>query len=407
MIGIIYAIFIAAIMVGNGIYFGPCTIRQYCAIILFIYLYFNWSNIKGFSQIMPFYAMFIVLYGISALLENNIQSFIRQLVALYGVALLGYYNTILILKRYYTFNYFLNSFIVVGIINSIVTILQYLGIKYGYLIGAIFVDMNDEVKVAQLTRMMQGNHSNLMGIMGDIVYNGYYSMILPFFLLFRFRHLNWMVKYALLFLSLMSLFMVGERSCFGITLILLMYYLYIEFRNSLLFYFLCLFAFSGLFWLVSDIINSDIVQSSRWIGGDSGVRENINKEILPFIIEHFFLGGQKAFLRLTGFPPHNVIASGFIYSGILGGMCIVYILMKQVMIAYTLLKKHKNILITLAFMSYTLNGFFHNPAIVTGDAMVWIMWGMVYFSYKNHRKSIIKSNKCGSISFNLGHSTSI
>ncbi|MBD5356432.1 MAG: hypothetical protein HDR88_05435 [Bacteroides sp.] len=312
----------------------------------------------------------------------------RQLIALYLVSIVGYLSTIIILKKYNTLNYFLDSFIIVGLINCSITILQYFGIGISYVIGGIFVDLNDPVKVAQLTRIMDGDHSNLMGIMGDIVYNGYYSMILPFILLIRLKNKNSIVQIISVLISLISLFMVGERSCFGITLLLLSLYIYREYRKTILFKITCVGIFISLLFFISDFIGSDIIQESRWVGEKSTVRDDINSAILPFIFSHLLFGGLASFIKLTHFPPHNVIASGFIYAGIIGGSCIIYILFRQAEITYRLIKRHQNMLISLAFAAYTLNGLFHNPAIVTGDAMVWILWGMVIYSYKTYRYKI-------------------
>ena len=76
--------------------------------------------------------------------------------------------------------------------------------------------------------------------------------------------------------------------------------------------------------------------------------------------------------------------------------------MNQAKISTYLLKRKANLLITLAFIAYTLNGFFHNPAIVTGDAMVWILWGMVVYSYKSYK---IKTNGKKRLSFNIRNHT--
>ena len=202
--------------------------------------------------------------------------------------------------------------------------------------------------------------------------------------------------------------MVGERSCFGITVLLLLWYLYSEVRHTPSFYLSCLVAFAISMWYMSDFINSDAIQSSRWVGEDSGVRDNLQKAILPFIFDHFLFGGLKDFIKLTKFPPHNVVASGFIYAGFIGGICVISILLKQAQISYFLIRNKKNVLLSLSFVAYTLNGFFHNPAIVTGDAMVWILWGIVIYSYKtrksNKRIYIDEKTTTGTqLSFNLNN----
>ena len=371
-------------MVGNGIYFGPCTIRQYCAVFFFMYVCLNWKKTKGYSKLLLPYSLFVFLYGISSCVENNFAAYFRQFIAYYAVSIVAYFSTIIITEKYKSYRFFLDSFIVVGLLNAIVNILQYLNSPIGHLLGGVFVDINDEVKMSQFTHMINGDSAYHIGIMGDIVYNGYYSMILPFLLLLKAKHRNATIQIGLVLFSLISLFTVGERSCLGITVMLLVVYMFFKYRKSPIFYIVCFGLLLCVVIGISAIISSDVFQESRWAErGTDDVRDNINRSTIPFILNHLLLGDLQGFIKLTDFPPHNVIASGFIYAGILGGICILYMLVHQAKVSLHLLKKnHYGILIVLAFISYTLNGLFHNPAIVTGDVMVWILWGMVMWSYK-------------------------
>lgn len=298
------------------------------------------------------------------------------------------------MEKYKSYRFFLDSFIVVGLLNAIVNILQYLNSPIGHLLGSAFVDINDEVKMSQFTRMINGDSAYHMGIMGDIVYNGYYSMVLPFLLLLKAKHMNATIQIGLVLFSLISLFTVGERSCLGITVMLLVVYMFFKYHKSPIFYIVCFGLLLCIVMGISATISSDVFQESRWSErGTDDVRDNINRSAIPFILNHLLLGDLQGFIKLTDFPPHNVIASGFIYAGIFGGVCVLYILAYQAKLSLHSLKNHQNTLLTLAFVSYTLNGFFHNPAIVTGDVMVWFLWGMVMYFYKQHKKACIKYDK--------------
>lgn len=343
---ILYMIFIASIMVGNGLYFGPCTIRQYCAIFFFIYLIHTVVGKKQYlfnkySQLVIPYLIFILLYGVSSILSGSFIVYLKQLIALYTVAILAYYSTIIITNKYHTLNFFLNSFIFVGLINAIVNIMQYFGMSIGYTVGALFIDLNDLSKFAQFQHMIQGDRANTFGIMGDIVYNGYYSMILPFALLMRYQNKNDIFKLSIVAFSLISLFVVGERSSFGITFILLVYYLFKRYKKSPILVFAVIILFSLALFYIADFINSDIIQDSRWISSESNIRDNINNAILPFISNNLIIGNLAGFIKLTGFPPHNVIASGFIYAGLIGGCIVIYILGIQMLKSMQVLKSKK------------------------------------------------------------------
>lgn len=397
---ILYMIFVASIMVGNGIYFGPCTIRQYCAIYFVIYIFYNIlfckkQNIGDYSRLIIPYIVFITLYGISSYLNGSFSIYIKQVIALYLVAITAYYTTIIIINKYHSYDLFLKSFIIVGLINATVNIMQYFGINIGFMAGEIFIDFNELTNLSHFQRLVEGDNTYTFGIMGDIVYNGYYSMILPFVLLIKYKNRNILFKYVIVIFALFSLFVVGERSSFGITLILLIYYLYKRIKKSPLFIFVIIIVSTLIIFYISDFLNSEIIQNSRWVTTEGNVREGINNAIIPFIDNFFLIGNRVEFIKLTGWPPHNVIASGFIYAGFFGGCIILYILIVQILKSIKVIKSNQHILITLAFLAYTFNGFFHNPAIVTGDVMIWILWGIVYCSYKslNNKKNTIYVSK--------------
>lgn len=405
MIKFIYTAFIAAIQVGNSIYFGPCTIRQYCAILLFGYCLLNTHKLSKYSRLIPFYLGFIILYGVSCLFENSVTSFLRSFIGLYLVSIVGYFSTTLLVSNGNKLKYFCDSFILVGFINAIVTIFQYVGNPIALVAGSLFVNLEDPVKEAQFISMVNGNSQNMMGLMGDAVYNGYYSMILPFIVIQRFNKSN-KLQWSLIVISLVSLFFVGERSCFGITFLLLMYYIFKKNKSNPTFYLFLVTVVLFLLYFSIEFYNSDVIQNSRFITHNDDARNRINDSIIGYIFSHLLVGGLQGFINLTGFPPHNVIASGFIYSGLVGGCLILYILFTQARVSLSLIRINCDLPIVLAFYAYTLNGFFHNPAIVTGDAMVWILWGMVYVNYlKNSKKNGISSNisnhtgvQCGEVS---------
>lgn len=402
---VIYSIFISSIMVGNGIYIGPATLRQYCSILLFLYLCSNLWIVKRNSKLMVVYVVYILLYGISSLLNDGLTLFVKQFIAQYLVSIVAYYTSLIIFNKCKNFNYIIWPIIIIGIINSIVNLMQYYGNSMAIALGAIFVDMDNESQVAKFTHLLNGTSGNTFGIMGDIVYNSYYSMIVPFFILMKFK--NKIILSGLLALTIFSLFTIGERSPFGITVLLLVGYLYIQKRNSPVFWIIAVVGLIVASISVVDLLSSDIIQNSRFVTAEDGMRKEINSSIISFILSNFIIGGFVKFVATVGMPPHNVIASGFIYAGFLGGFIILYILIKQASICLAIYKYKNGILYSLPFIAYTLNGFFHNPAIVTGDAMVWILWAMTYHSYKHavtYNKFKYVRNK---VSFNFSNCSDI
>lgn len=58
---------------------------------------------------------------------------------------------------------------------------------------------------------------------------------------------------------------------------------------------------------------------------------------------------------------------------------------KQIKIALSITRNNRSILICYTFLAYTLNSQLHNDSILTGDAIVWMLWGMVLAIYMNQK----------------------
>ena len=96
-------------------------------------------------------------------------------------------------------------------------------------------------------------------------------------------------------------------------------------------------------------------------------------------------------------PPHNIIFNAFVYGGIISFITICYILKLQFTtfcVIFQNIQLRNNIFFTTsicALVAFTINGFFHNQSIVTGELMPWILWSIIYSIYHMHVCDIQKT----------------
>ena len=137
----------------------------------------------------------------------------------------------------------------------------------------------------------------------------------------------------------------------------------------------------GLYLLLPLI--SEYIGKSRFVDHDNSIREYLFSNTLNFISEHPFLGGMSSFVRMNGFPPHNIFLNAFVEAGICGFILSLCIYIKQMKTSFKLNNARRVSLIAFAFIAYMLNSLLHNDSILSGDVVAWILWAMVFSLSKN------------------------
>ena len=383
-----YILFLFSVIFGGTVYVGFATPRQYMTIVMSLYCLFSLNYIlKNTGKMIKAYLLFILFYGISCFLEDQTELFVRNFISKYSVAIIGYFVTLLSYDKYKSFKYIIAVFFVSGLVNAIITTLQYFGNETASNIGVLFIDMNSEANERMFEFMVnqeKGRYS--FGLLGDIVLNGYFSILLPFFTLLYIKQVGKnktlkIIMQIVFVFSLFALFLTQQRSAFLLTILFLTIYLWGSNKHKLI----PLIVFMMLIVLLPEITDSAIIKDSRFVGHESESRTQIYKSSLEFIQSSPF-GGVQSAIRYIGNMPHNFILNALIYGGYVGGLFALGIIYKQLKYSakWILLKNNKEI--CLAFVAYTFNGFFHNPSIVTGDVITWILWGIAICSCNEKKR---------------------
>lgn len=388
MIKVLYSIFCIAGIFGGSIYLGGfMTLRQIMTIVMLIVCFLNYKMFKGtFTKYILYYLLFLFFWIISSTLEGSLDKCLRTLISQHFVSLVAYFSVILILKKYKSPNILLKTLLYTGIINSIANILQGIGNPIGMTLGAYFIDDN-ELLINQFEKLQSGyNGQYTFGLLGNAVANGAFSMILPFLpLYYMYENKGSKTFYGiLLFLFLIALFYIQQRSCLLISLVCIIITLYrIGFFKGQKLIIILLFIIPLLLCFSQIFITSDVFTESRYMSENDRLREGIYEQGFNFILHHILFGGIETFRAKAIFSPHNIFLNAFIYAGLFGGFIIVYVYLSQLRYAYRLRHKASHIIIGWMFISEMLNALAHNTSIITGDFLTWTLWGLVFYINKD------------------------
>lgn len=385
MYRVIYLLAIAAMVFGTSIYIGPATPRQYMAVILVLSILCNKKYLYGINRkFLMSYLIFLIFYGISTVIESRFSDYIREIVSLYMVAIVCYLSTILYYNKYKSIQAPLYTLYGLGLVNTFANLLQYLNHPIGILLGAIFVNEQNDQKAAMFSHLSDGDMgSMLFGLLGDPVLDGYFSMLIPILALYYVNHSKGFIKllhWGTFVITFAVLFLIQQRAAFLITFVFSLY-IFIKQYGFKKQYILIAFPIAVLACVLLPLfLKSDIFTESRLASDEDDSRLALYTQAFIYILENPLTGGLMGYVNFAHNQPHNVIFNAYIYGGIIGGSVLIKMLFYQAKFCLRCLKNKSHFYLTLLFAAYTLNGFLHNPSLVTGDALLWILWGLLYAS---------------------------
>ena len=147
--------------------------------------------------------------------------------------------------------------------------------------------------------------------------------------------------------------------------------------------------------VASNLFDALLFGQSRYnLGFEATGRDSIYAHAMEYIGENFFFGGIFKLFDTRGFAPHNLFLNAWIYGGIIGFVAIVVLTWKQCVAAVkTVLSKINQstvpvLVVSLAFLCFTANSMLHNVSVVTGDAVVWMLWAGVVFGSQMQKASL-------------------
>lgn len=409
MFKLLYILFFVACILGGSKYIGGIiSFRQLMSVYMLCYCLYNYKSLyRTISKYIILYIAFVLSWIFSSTLEGSIDKCFRTLIAQHLVSLIGYFATILLYRKQQSLDVLFKTILTVGILNSFVCLLQYIGNPIGIGIGLFFVDAGDESIIGQFEMLASGENKGgyLFGLFGNAVNNGYFSMILPLVPFYFFLKKNGTLIPVLLcsLFFLVVLFLIQQRSCFIFSVLMLVIIL---FKNRIIsakrLLYLIIFMSIPIIYFSIELLNSDVVQNSRLVSHTEESRSSIYSLALSFIGENMMFGGLEKFRGLAHFSPHNIFLNGFIYGGFFGGIIIFALYISQLIFSFSQLKFKKRSVVAAIFITLSLNALLHNNSILTGDVLVWIMWGAVFCISKDYNNYSKKNGIPSHIGNNTG-----
>ena len=341
------------------------------------------------------YLLFVAGFGFSSAIFGYFPVFlIRDFIGFYFVAYVGYWATKILVHKYDGVQWLINTFIVMGMVDAVVTVGQLFNIS-------IFQAIPDRIGirleadyVEAMEKGMDVMGLSLPGIMCNDVYNGYFLMVVSVLCLYYQKNRFNFIKLLPWMISMVALYGNQERGPLFIALAFSVFVLFKVIRSSksqLKPLYLIMFVFISIFGVYVGL-NFLLSGESRFaMGFDLTNRDSIYQHSIEYIRENFLWGGWYNLLFTRGFAPHNLFLNAWIYGGLVGFVAIVVLSFKQLIAVIRLImskltpESMANIVIAMAFFAFALNSLLHNKSVVTGDAIIWILWGAVLVNGRNRQ----------------------
>lgn len=378
--------FIAALLYNNFRLIGEITPRNLMTVIMFVACIIEDRRIL-IDKWLGFYLLFLFFFALSSMITGYLQPFLHRLVGYYFVGYVGYWSTMILIRKYNSIRLLVYLFLIIGMLDSLVTVGQFFSLPLfkaipQYLGIGVGVDFLDDYAYGE-----EALGIVLPGILGNDVYNGYFLMVVGIISLYYLQSGFKIIALIPWLVSITASFMVQQRAPFYMLLVASIFVFFMVIRNSksklkwLFLLALLILVPYGLKYLLGLLMSGGTRYS---IGIETTGRDEIYRRSIDFINNNFFIGG---FFK-SGLAPHNMFLTAWISGGILGFITIVVLSIMQIIeiIRMYLKKVGQNtfvyFLFGLAFVGFTMNSMFHNAGLTSGDFVLWTLWG-AFWGYRN------------------------
>ena len=388
-------LFIISVLLCGTIFIGPFSIRVYVTIMMVGLLFFQRQ--KLFYRIQPWnnsiyktYIAFIIVMAMSLLASGDFlaYNFPKKFLANYFVCIVCYFSLYAFVKtnnRIYMVCMVL-SFILM--LNSVVTILQFTGNSYGWLIGNIFEDISRNEDI------MDSHGGDLLGlsltpgIFGSTVTNAFMIAVLSPIALYcssESREKIYKIIFIICYVvSFIACFATQQRAAFGLFLVGVAFAIIFNIRRKpwliILVVFILLFVFNNI---LNYIENTDF---GRLLDTDNTSRDVLKEKAVEFIYDNLLFGGPVKYAQIAGLDSaHHLLYDSWITAGFLGFIFMIILFYRSLKLATLniitdFFKKRNSIYVNLSFMICMVYGLVHNTSYLSGDCIVFIMLAIVQLS---------------------------
>lgn len=368
---------------------GIITPKQLFAVVMFVVCIAMEGRVEV-NRYLTIYFVFILFFGLSSLFTGYFYEFLGKLIGQYFVAYVAFWATKILVCKFDGSHVLLNTLIVMGVLDAIITIFQAYGIELGNSLLSImrlsnaldYLDVHDVESRDFLELVMPGMFSSG-------VYNGYYLMTVGLLSLYpQFKKINYILLFSWA-IMLFACFCTQQRGPLLVMVVLSIFVFYkvLRTRTSSLFRIIVILIFSIIIFFALRFSYGLIMNGeSRMaeLGIDATGRDFIYSFAWNYYLDHPIFGGYFYLSDNYGIAPHNLILNALIYGGLFGGLAVISLAVKQIkpiigaLINNNSSVNHTAFIVGIGYLAFTLNSFLHNKSLVTGDAMLWMLWAVFY-----------------------------
>ena len=373
---------------------GPITIRHIFTLLM-LFVCFTEGGLK-FDKFLTWYLVFLFFYVLVEVMTGYAVFVIAKLLGTYLASIVLYMATKIMIQKYNAGVLIIKVLVVAGIVNAIVAIAQFYGSSLAEVIPEkLHITMSEEE--LDLLDKEDFHGYNVGGLIGAVS-SGYFLAATAVLALYNRKNRITIFNWAAFAVIFFALFLVQERSglAAGFLCVFLFWSVFsIRNKNTLMTSVLIMVAIAFIvFYLGSTYISYEETRYARF-GVEDSKRIGYIFDAIRWVWGFSPLGGASAFYAQGGYYPHNIVANAVLYGGVFGGTVLLTILITQlVKIANTMTSYHRGnrstllLAVSMAYLCYTMNSWFHNYSLVFGGEMIFLLWAMISSLLERERRRL-------------------
>lgn len=408
---LILILFIISSLLFGSYLVGPFSIRVYVAVFTIVFLLYKKIVLKdnlnlSYSSIR-IYLLFLFFTLIAKVFSGpfEIDGYLKDLFAMHLIAIASYVAIDLLVKNRKQIRIILIVLIVIGVFNSIVSILQHNENSIGFLIGHFFSSSGAEYISDLETRLSLASGLELgafsvPGIFGHGANNGGMNAtlcILSLYFIFGQEKRFWWIAIIGFTIGIVGSFVIQERSPMGLLALFTLFVVWKYSSRELLISLCILVCFVIFYFDLFSFFDSDKIGRFADIIEFDDERKRLIQNAVSFISHHWFLGGDYLYHQMYGLTPHNFILHAFIYSGFFGALTVFVLFIKIIVDTGRILICDKigipAFFFGCALIIFLANGFTHSSSLITGDNIIWLLYALtlrdMQLKKKTHENSLL------------------
>ncbi len=400
----IIPIFLFVNLVLNGFLVGPLSVRIYFSLLLLFVI-----SVSGFrpklNSALLWYVLFVLFYFIALNINGEITEvdFGKYFLGRYLICFIAAFAVQHYITRWEQLNSILFFVVYLGVINGLVSTLQFIGVEQAFQIPFVLTSSEEHKDRFDLYSTLDSSLGvGVPGIFSSIFKNGYFTGLAAAFSLYMLRSARGLrLKTVYILIALFLFFVVylsQQRLVFYLTAMAYLYYFFKRQRAILI------GAFMGL-GIVSLGNSMNLFVEGSNLGRIGNYQDEdrlfLYSRAVVFIKGNFLFGGQHAaanFFINSGAvvqSAHNFILNAFIYSGVFGAVSVILVFIKMIntsarMVIFRSNTNNISFHIATGMLIYLLNSFAHNLSLVTGDEIIWILFFMLLKAISFEKQTISK-----------------